>query len=690
MIRLKKDGQYFDIDLKGSFTVEWTSVLFNDEADLIGPKTYAVLAPFTPRNNKLLRNAHLIQNRSARLSNTTAMLEIFGEDWKPVKLSFDVTPKGYELTCLFDNAEFAKVIKERKLPEFFINYNEGQFVSFMTDPLGNSRQETIDIMLDRAAHPGKGSCVFHAQKNDRIFGELDGDGATQLYDENYQLNYYNSSAAFAAGLNNTGNKRKWFYSPSFYLLWVVKQVCRRLGFEPVGEFFDDPRLATWVIDNTGFVGIDEIFALTGSRVEPAKHLPNITLAEFIKILRSTFKLALYFDGNERRAIFNYAPKLIDQVEATDITGYVDAMPTINRYTPTGVTMKQAIDDDDDMFKNFQYVKSFVIGDQSDPQKLEKYVGTLFMTDLVEVRPDTSAKWRIPRKRQVGNGYTANAAGTESYNASGYAYNDFAFRVLNYVGPVNDSQGNMYYYATSDGRDRTGTLIPGVLSCWMGEDNGIIATFIKHWLVYWLRTESVELTAHLPPELLLDLSPLGKICWTTADRTRMPALLDQVQFEQSTRQPRRIYANIKCYPVHNQAAADVKAFTEVEIGDIENAGQIYVKFTFDEYRVDRIYIFNQEIIKAIYWHAYLEFYSDPACTKPRNVNNLVVTMHYSYRGKNSRNYQDYNFYVKASGTKYQIQVNEEVGIDQVHRYEDKNDYWDKSYYLVPGPDYTIVK
>jgi hypothetical protein len=391
MIRIKKDGRYFDLAPGEKVTTEWISTLFNDDTDFQGGFTRSVKAPFTANNNKLLKNAYIIENRTARYA-TTAMLEVFGQDWKQCKLSFAVTPDGYDLACMIDNGEFAKLIKEKTLPQVFINFKDGKEESFVFDEIAGSVQGAIDQLVYRAAHPGEGSCVFFPQKNDSLFGSIE---EAQHFDNNYMINYFNADQAFKDYVNYQPNNNIAFYNPSYYLHWVIRQLCTWLGFEATGDFFTDPATKTLVVDNTGFYSMQSIFSDLGCRIAPARHLPKIKIGDFLKTIRATFKVVIYFDGGERNAYFNYAPAIINGRDAVDISGYTEPRPNIKTYVPAGYTLIQPVDDNDELFKNFEYIQSFYIGDQEDPKKLESFTGTSFMTDVSEPRPSYGTTWRVP-------------------------------------------------------------------------------------------------------------------------------------------------------------------------------------------------------------------------------------------------------------------------------------------------------
>ncbi|WP_342644993.1 hypothetical protein [Mucilaginibacter sp. CSA2-8R] len=681
MIKIKKDGRYFDLADGEKVTTEWVSTLFNDDTDFNGSYTWSVKAPFTDNNNALLGNAYMLENRSAR-GFTTGLLEVFGQTWKQCKLMFDVTADGYELACLIDSGEFAKQLKEKTLPQVFINFKDGKEDTFIFDELAGSVQGAIDELVYRAAHPGERSCVFFPQKNDSLFGSV---SEGQHYDSSYMLNYFNAEPAFKDYVNTLANDTIAFYNPSYYLHWVIRQVCTWLGFEATGDFFTDSGTRTLVIDNTGFYSMQSIFSDLGCRIAPARHLPKIKIADFLKMIRATFKVVIYFDSGERKAHFEYAPAIVNGRDAVDISGFTEPRPVIKSYVPTGYTLIQPVDDKDDLFKTFEYTESFFIGDQDEPKKLDSFTGTCFMTGTNEPRPGYGTTWRIPRKSQVGNGYASPAQGSESYNGTGYSKNDFDFRLLNYLGMRNDSSNYPYPYATSDGRERDLTESPGAVSCWLGGSNGLINRFVKEWLLYFLRTEEVEITAHLPPDLLLQLQPVKKLRFTTRSRALIPAMISQVSFEQGTgRNADKLSAKIKIYPVYNQSASDVQEYTEIGQGEVINAGSIYVRYR--QVETSREYYKGSAQVSSIKVNAFLDFYSDPACTVARNVTNFPVYMLYNYRGENERNYIiDQRYEVRANGSSYQI-----PDIQEIFYFNGGGDYWSKEYKLDPagGPDYTI--
>ncbi len=688
MIRLKKDGKYFELAPNEKITTEWLSTVFNEEDTFSGSYTYPFKAGFTPVNNTLLQNAQQLENRSAR-KTTMVTIEVFGRPWKQAKMNFDITPDGYEMNCLIDNAEFAKLIKEKMLSDVFVIYDGGVFKDYVYDLLGSTQTETFNAFLERAKNPGKGSCVFYEQKNDTMFGSFN-DGGTDLpYAADYRINPYTPTSNFLRLAMGPSEFNKYFYSPSYYLVWVVQKLCGYLGFEATGDFLTDPFTKTLVIDNPCFFGIREMFAVDGCKLAPAKHLPKIKIADFIKQLRSTFQLAIYFDGNERRAYFNYSADIIQSGDTVDITGYTEPGLTIKSNLPAGYELTQAIDSNDDLFKTFEYVKTFTIGESDEFVKKENFFGTLFMSSLTEPRVGTTAKYRIPRKRLVGNGYTEAAVGTASENQTGYTKNEFTLRLLNYQGLKKDSAGTDYTYACSDSAEPDGTASKDALALWLGGDNGLIKRFIKDWYIFYLRTESVELTAHMPGYILHNMSPLKKLAFTTTTQARMTALFSQVSFESADEHADRLSAKLVVFPIYNQAASDLKTFTEFKPTEVENPGQIYVKFRLVETEREEIGFLKTKVVLKIVNDGFLDFFSDKECTKPRSVSNLPVNMLYNYRGLNARNYViDQPFVVYASGKSHQIV--QDIGIDQTHHYKSSKDFWDKTYDIRPGPDYIIVR
>jgi hypothetical protein len=703
MLSIKYQGEYFDLSDGEKITVEYVSTVFNEDDEFNGSYSYPVKAPFSARNNRLLKNAHLIENRSSRIQ-PDVILEIFGRPWKKCKLSFDVGADGYSFYLSIDNAVFANLIKATSLHDIFTVFENSVFKNYVSLYLGHSKAETLDLLNDAIQNPGKGPCVFFPYKNDQFFGDFSGTGS-KLYGDNIKIfNQY--SVSFDPPDQSGDWKKNFFYTPFFYLRWLISQVCEFLGFEATGDFFTDERSLKLVIYNTGVLSYDLFLNDNGCLISVVQHLPNLKLNEFIKKLRSTYKLAIYFDANERKAYFNYAPRVLSSPEDVDISGQTEPGYEIKANTPSGFELVQQVDENDAMFGTYEYTKSFFIGDLTEPKPLTGIAGTLFSTTVLEPRPGSAATFRVPWARQLGNIYSPLGAGSPAFNDTTLAVpeigkNDFTFRVLTYHGMQPDSAGLLYPYASGDDLDSDGTYRNGSLSCWLGGDRGMITAFQRQWLLYFLRTEQIELTAYLSADKVLQITPLKKIVWRTETQVLMSALLSQLSFEASDTYAQRLAAKITVYPDYNQAAADDPAYTQITAGTVVNPGEIYAKLrtvvTSIEY-LDIRGLPKNVIVTAKHVNIFIDFFSDPAGTKARSVQNLPVKLDVHFRGAHPRDATDMQYTFSTSGSSWQVTPGLGNGqTDIIEYYKDSNHHGIVTYQLSTQPDgslkfpeYTVIK
>ncbi|MBE7177694.1 MAG: hypothetical protein INR69_14900 [Mucilaginibacter polytrichastri] len=695
MLRIQYDGQYFDIRKGEQIVCEWVATLFNDEDEFKGSYTYPVLAPFTPKNNALLNHANRLENRLSR-KKISVILEIFGQPWKKCSCVYTIGKEGYNLSLQIDNGEFASLIKSKELPQIFIEYGpNGIFRDWRYLRVGYSPVEVNTNMVDSARNPAKYPWVFFPIRNDGFWGGHDGD--QKLYDDKTEIfNQYFPATGFRSALDMTVSQDKRFFTPFLYLRYVLREVCTYLGYTAAGDFFADPKTAGLVIDNTGVASLEDLFsAASGFQIKPAFHLPKMSVADFIKKVRGTFKMGVYFDANTMTAYFNYGPRILADRDAVDISGYAALGFEMKSAPAAGFELVQEKDDKDAMFKQLAYVRSFMIGETLQPKKVDSIAGTLFMTSITYPRLGSNIGWRIPRKRQVGNAYTRRAFGSEAYveDEKNYTKNEFSFRLLNYLGMRNDTAGAEYPYASSDDLDADGEFRGSRVSLWLGGENGLIAGYHRDWYIFFVRTEQIELSAALPFSVLQQISPMRMLAWKTDTQTRIVALLNRLSF-QASNHAERILAKVSVYPFYNQAATDEPVYTEFVPVEEVNKGGLYARFAienkYEEWRELREGSFGgkkKNTIVRVDLDYVVYFFSDEAGTIPKNVENMPVYFNYDYKGANPRNYEfnkPRNPTLRATGSVFRFR-------EQQYHYANKNDFWTRTYFLIQpaNADYVII-
>jgi hypothetical protein len=677
-----------------SFTINWISTVFNDADEFLGSFSYPVNLAYCPSNNKALGMANLLENRSARVDRPVTC-RCFGVHWKRCTLSFTLDETGYSAYLKIDNGAFGNILKNKMLAAIFEQDDaNGTFTDFIYKNISYSKADTLTYLANSCNTPGKYPAYFFPVKNPSLFGSYSG-SANQPYDFGPQtVNPYNPATGWQSTVNDN-NTRNNFYTPFFSLTYIVTQVLAYLGYDPDGDFFTDPKILDKVIYNTGFIDTATMFADSGLKLAPARHLPAITLGDFFKRLRTHFKLAIYFDTNTQKCTITFVKSCLQTRDRINLSGYTSPAISIKSDLPTGYDLLQPIDDGDDLFKNFTYNKEFFIGSTDAPKSVDGFIGTLF-TQVQNNGLNNDHQYRLPRTAQLGNGYTATANGSDAWNETGYSKNSFGFRLLTYRGMQPDKQGSSYPYATSDEFDSDGTTNTYGMSLWLGGEKGILQLYNFDYYIFFLRAELVQVTAYLPMRLLQQITPLGLMEITSNTQAIIPAMLNDMTFESSLNE-KKLLAKMRVYPVYSQRDLDLPAISQFAPGEQINPGDIYAKFVkvIDESKTS-IRNHNGVIITTEqYAHYYLYFFSDAAGTKPRVVTNLKVILNMDYKGANPRNYANYNFQVIASGSTYLVGELEVNDLNHIYHYNSGSDFYTRIYTIptdaktLASVDYKVI-
>lgn len=149
------------------------------------------------------------------------------------------------------------------------------------------------------------------------------------------------------------------YGASFYLTWVIKEVCSFLGFRAVGSYLNDEFIKSLIIDNTGVREGSDI--LTNGTINPAQHLPTLSISDFFKAIRNDHKVMIYFDSQNQVAHFEKSNKILSTPNRMDITDAQTTIPRIKRQPIGAYKLITKIDDADEMYKVNPYEGSVIIG-----------------------------------------------------------------------------------------------------------------------------------------------------------------------------------------------------------------------------------------------------------------------------------------------------------------------------------------
>ncbi|MEN5054406.1 hypothetical protein [Sphingobacterium kitahiroshimense] len=599
-------GVVLDVAPDSKLTVEFLATTFNEETVLSGSFSYPVLFPFTPKNDQAFTNGRYLENRLGRKS-FEVNVSLLDMSWKRGILKYDVSSKGYEGVVTVDNSVVADLMREVTIAEIFTITDKGKFVSHKSFRIGAEGDFVNDKIALYNNSVGVYPFAMPTYINPLITGELNvlEDGKTADLAGSVINDFSFSYRINAAGM----------YSAFFYLTWVIQEVCNYLGFTATGSYLKDDFIRSLIIDNTGAQSGDDIS--TNGLLNPAQHLPGISISDFFKSLRNDHKVLIYFDSQTRTVHFEKSAKILSQPNRLDISGaQIENSLSIKGQSVGAYKLKAKIDDSDDMYKTLPYEGSVIVGYTDTPKEVQMTIGKPFMAnfDLWE-QNDV----RLPYKQQVGNLY-GNFYNKEeyanAYNADNtYNKNPFAFRLLSYKGNVSLADTVWIAQATTDDKGSKGVIYENSLA--LGGAKGMINRFSLPWYSFFCISEQVELKAKFNVTNFMGINPLQKLFITGENRTKIEALMDRITFEPNNRGT-SIDAKIVCYP-HYDLNAVASGF-RVIVNEPENVlptGILYVKLYMNHIQGDGF---------QDWCDINLDFYQDQACTVPAiAVNNIPVNL-----------------------------------------------------------------
>jgi hypothetical protein len=277
------------------------------------------------------------------------------------------------------------------------------------------------------------------------------------------LNYY-VDGAFPTGAGYP-------LAPMPYLVPVLRKVMAHFGWSVAGPWLDDAEIQTLVIYS------DRVLATDATEVVLARHVPDISVGQFLLGLQNLPCLGL--DFNAQRRVLTIRP--LRDVVAAARTAYVDRTGTKRKSTPNttnGFLLQQAPDTEDDLDKRLDVGwQQMRVG--AGAEIIECLAGSLHQVEAEDplVKGRT---WLLPTLEATG-------AGPE------YEMGDeirVGLRLLFYRGLQEDSAGNDYPLASREAVNLNGASV-GKYSLSWGGPKGLYAKWHQPWLDFRARAVMTE-------------------------------------------------------------------------------------------------------------------------------------------------------------------------------------------------------
>lgn len=601
---IKYGDVLLDLEEGSQLTVEWYSTVFNEAEILRGSYSYPVQMKWTDKNLVVLGFPNYISNRMARKKIDVAVI-LFGGTWKNATMEIEISYERLSGSLLIDNSIIAEAIKETTLPDMFSFFSNGKKQYEQID-IGSTVNDRRAHMLATAVNPDQYPYAFPSLTNFSALGE-------RTLEETAWINPFDWKNPHTIGYPLHDN---YFYNPSFYLVWLIKTICTKLGFEAVGSFLDHHEVKTWQIFNTGYYSGREI-KKDGFKIIPARHFPKLTVTDFLKVLRNDLKVMIYFDSLTRKAFFELSETILMQDDVYDYSGQV--VEKTVKTTPVkdkAFNVISAVDDADESFNYLPYVKSIRIG-EGELKKVELSIGSLFMNKGI-LTAFIRHPLRQPMVSQVANVYDVEFSSYGCYNKQGeLSKNEFTFRIFSFRGLRANDVNNPGYalpYATTDDRDTLGNVVPGWIPTMLSA-NGFVANLASMFYRFLTWTEGIEFSSFISPKGFFDINPMRMGMIQDLDGSKNRFLIDRISFE-PIRGVSQIFSKVTGFLYHKVfGLSSEDAFQVYELSTPDDIA--YVVWRYIDVR--RSYENGTHTLGKIQFL----FFDDPFLLTPKDVSSLKV-------------------------------------------------------------------
>lgn len=585
-------------------SVELVGTILNTDDVLAGSYSYPFRFPLTDHNIRFIQSGHLPERDIQPELSVRVTLG---------PLSFTAL-MGYKTSGLYADGYFLI-----DLAEVAERLRTSSLRTLVKEQVRVTSAEGLPVPSLRAladAPPGQYPIVFPPFRNPEMveadYRPITALGPPVAYDETYKrpliVNRYRTGTLDVYRNAVAGMTPDTLLVPMVYLTWLLRYVCAQLGFTAAGSLLTDPDLNRLVLFNTQTVPGQNID--TGEYVvEISRHLPDITVSEFFKALRTYVGCSIDFDARSRTARFDTYRALRRVSSYLDMSeGIVADQLSLERSGVSGFIIKSQPDSQDKaLTESNQYATQFRVGGQN-AQEITLGIGTLTMWRGVNL--DFSGPyivggvpklgtWQLPQCIQPGN--LADKIFENSANYSPYhdplrpdtvppAKNPFGFRLLMYHGMEHtDLAGHGYPYAASVSYDAQ-LRVFGTLSLLPGQPDDVFQRYQRYYYEFLtyskklsqpLRLSLTQLNALRPSlpiglrgrNLVLGRYLLEKLTYElpAADDGRVLAKLDARQLLPILIKPNipeeDLYAGVWVQIVFENAHNDVAGTTTTQYADV---------------------------------------------------------------------------------------------------------------------------
>lgn len=426
-------GVTLDLPAGQKLTIEIVSTILNTDDVLRGSYSFPFSFPLNANNRNFIGGYTIDQISAYEIPVT---IYVNGVILEKGILGYKIGSKVADGFVKLHMGEVANKIRDTNLRDMF---SESIALAYSLDDL-------VETMKDLdTAPPASVPFVFPIFVNTLM---IEDDKAEPSRSGVNGFNLYVSGAEYGHKFDALGGAEQNLV-PMFYLTWIIKDISLKLGFRAQGSWLTDDEIERLIIFNTQTMpGYD--FSKISYDVIPGLHLPDITIAEFFKRLKSFFGLGIFFDPKNRTVTYESYKHIRQKAEYQDLS-HTQLADTVEWYYPeqTGFIIQSGEDARDQLFTERYYVRTQRVADGETSISLG--ISSTYMSVAGIDGIPTLREALMPIVKQSGNlgdpvfsenkNYSIYEAGTKPKNS-------FDFRLLSYRGLQPDEVGELYPFASS--------------------------------------------------------------------------------------------------------------------------------------------------------------------------------------------------------------------------------------------------
>lgn len=151
--------------------------------------------------------------------------------------------------------------------------------------------------------------------------------------------------------------------PFLLLKWILDKIADRFGFTLAGDFYENPDVATILIDNSVTLDVvqdfvrNKKFIFWRRSINLNELVPEVSVVDFLKLICGRYNVAMYYDELSRRVLMTLREPLALSYNYEDVTSMASPVKGSEDLRITGYTMRVEKEDSD----AFSVEESITIG-----------------------------------------------------------------------------------------------------------------------------------------------------------------------------------------------------------------------------------------------------------------------------------------------------------------------------------------